>query len=252
MTDRQIMTATFQLGNSSSVRKRVTLILGDLDFTDLTACTFYIPSGQPLSNYVVRAYATQAWANATFSLYAATTGPEAWIRFDNATLARTPGAAIQGTECLEPGSAPAMVASAHDGLASDNVAAPAAPGATTVALLPTVERNDASMVLDPGAVHRLANAIDLTSATSARLTFQSWLSNRTGSRGEVQVSVDGVHWNPIGLAPASDAWEAVEVDLSAFAGQIIEIRFVLDEATSERNGAPGVWRIADLRVDVVR
>ena len=98
MTAQQIMTATFQLGNSSSMRKRVTLILGDGDFSDLTACTFYIPAGQPLSDSWSRSYATQAWANAMFSLYAATVGPEQWIRLDNATLARTPGAAIQGTE----------------------------------------------------------------------------------------------------------------------------------------------------------
>ena len=87
--------------------------------------------------------------------------------------------------------------------------------------------------------------IDLTSATNARLTFQSWVSNHAGSRAEVQASVDGVTWVTVGLVPASDSWRPVEVDLSGFAGRIIEIRFVLDETTAAGGVAPDVWRIAD-------
>ena len=259
MTAQQIMTATFQLGNSSSVRKRVTLILGDGDFSDLTACTFYIPPGQPLSNYMVRTYATQAWANAMFSLYAATVGPEQWIRLDNATLARTPGAAIQGTECLEPGSAPAVV-SADGRVAGIGVAASVTPQSAGVGQLPTAPERG-GVVLEvahqtsidarhSGAAHRLADLIDLTSATNARLTFQSWVSNHAGSRAEVQASVDGVTWVTVGLVPASDSWRPVEVDLSGFAGRIIEIRFVLDETTAAGGVAPDVWRIADPRIEI--
>lgn len=97
-----IFTATFQLGNSSSVRKRVTVILHDLNFSDLTACTFWLAPGQPLLSYEIRSFTTQAWANATLSVYAATVGTDQWARLDNVTFRQTPGQVVFGTECLEP------------------------------------------------------------------------------------------------------------------------------------------------------
>jgi glucose/arabinose dehydrogenase len=97
-----ILTATLELGNSSSVRKRVTVILHSLDFTDLQACTFWLAPGQPLMTYQVRTYATQAWTNATLSVYPATVGTEQWIRLDNVTFRETPDQPISGTECIEP------------------------------------------------------------------------------------------------------------------------------------------------------
>jgi hypothetical protein len=111
-----ILTATFDLGNSSPVLKRVTVILHDNDFSDLAACTFWLPARQPLSPYVMRAFTTQAWAAATLSVYPATVGTDAWIQFDNASLRRTQSIAIAGTACVEP---PAF---------SAPLAAPALPG----------------------------------------------------------------------------------------------------------------------------
>jgi len=98
----QILTATFDLGNSSPVRKRVTVILHDSDFSDLSACTFWLAPNQPLSTYTYRKATTRAWTNATLSVYPATVGAEQWIRLDNATLRTTPGTVIGGTECVEP------------------------------------------------------------------------------------------------------------------------------------------------------
>ncbi len=100
---RDILTATFQLGNSSAVRKRVTVIVHDYDFSDLSACTFWLAPGQPLSDYIYRTFATEAWTDATVSVYPATVGAEQWIRLDNATFRRTPGTPTVGTECIEPG-----------------------------------------------------------------------------------------------------------------------------------------------------
>jgi hypothetical protein len=97
-----IVTATFELGNSSIVRKRVTVLLHDLSFSDLAACTFWLEPGQPLSAYAARAYTTRAWTNATLSVYPATTGLHEWIRLDNVTFRTTPGTVIIGTECVEP------------------------------------------------------------------------------------------------------------------------------------------------------
>ncbi len=101
-----LLAATFELGNSSPVRKRVTVLLHDLDFSDLAACTFWLPPSTPMATYQMRGFATEVWENATFSLYGATVGTEGWIRFDSATLQRTPGAALLGTECVEPAPLP--------------------------------------------------------------------------------------------------------------------------------------------------
>jgi hypothetical protein len=100
---REIVTAQFDLGNSSAVRKRVTVLLHDLDFSDLTACTFWLAPGQALSTYVMRGFATEAWTRPTISVYAATVGTEQWTRLDNVSLRRTPGQSVVGTECIEPG-----------------------------------------------------------------------------------------------------------------------------------------------------
>ena len=101
----EILTAHFDLGNSSPVRKRVTVLLHALDFSDLSACTFWIAPGQSLSTYAMRSFATKSWANATISIYVATVGDETWIQLDNVSLRKTPGAATIGTDCVEPGGA---------------------------------------------------------------------------------------------------------------------------------------------------
>jgi Tol biopolymer transport system component len=98
----QIFVAQMQLGNSSDVRKRVTILAHDGDFTDLAACTFWLPPAAPMQFYAVRSFTTKAWTNATVSVYPATVGLEQWIRLDSAALVTAPALAIVGTECLEP------------------------------------------------------------------------------------------------------------------------------------------------------
>jgi Zn-dependent metalloprotease len=108
MANDQRITATFQLGNSSGLRQRVTVLVQEADFSDLAACTFWVPPGLPLSDYAVRTYATKAWTNATLSVYPASVGTapaNQWLQLDNASLKRTT-TAITGTECFEPGTGP--------------------------------------------------------------------------------------------------------------------------------------------------
>jgi hypothetical protein len=98
----QAMTATFQLGNSSAVRKRVTVLLHDNDFTDLGACTFWLEPGAPLSAFRMTFVATNPWANATISFYPATIGTQQWIRLDDVVFMAELGA-LMSTQCVEPG-----------------------------------------------------------------------------------------------------------------------------------------------------
>ncbi len=105
MASDQRMVATFQLGNSSPVRQRVTVILHDNDFSDLSACTFWLPPGLLMQNYAMRAYASETWTDTTFAVYPATVGSSPtheWLRLDNVNLQRST-ATNWGTECFEPG-----------------------------------------------------------------------------------------------------------------------------------------------------
>jgi hypothetical protein len=103
----EILTATFQLGNTTGLRRRVTVLLHDNDFSDLSACTFWLPPGLPLSTFTYRTFATKPWTNATLSIYPSNVGvPGEWIQLDSVTLQRTPAAVITATECLDPGASP--------------------------------------------------------------------------------------------------------------------------------------------------
>jgi hypothetical protein len=98
----QFLTARFDLGNSSGVRKRVTVLLHETNFSDLSACTFWLAPGTPLATYEMGAVTTRPWTNATISVYPSTVGTEQWIRLDNVSLKNTPSAAAVGTTCVEP------------------------------------------------------------------------------------------------------------------------------------------------------
>jgi hypothetical protein len=98
----EIIEARFDLGNSSAIRKRVTVLLHDLDFSDLQACTFWLPPGQALSTFAMRIYVADGWSNATVSVYPATVGTQPWLLLDNVSLKRTPAGPVLGTECIEP------------------------------------------------------------------------------------------------------------------------------------------------------
>jgi len=254
MTSGQIMTATFQLGNSSSVRKRVTVLLHEHDFSDLSACTFWIPPGAALSNFAMRTYATKAWTDTRFSIYAASTGPDQWTRLDNVTLARTPNPGVfLGTECFEPGSAPAphfdpggVAPEWRPGLQTRRaeIAGGFSPTSDGSGSGGTVWRAEATTT----GLSTLgwANPIDLTGATSATLSFDSWLSGDSGAA--VQVSLDGVTWHTIATVAPSDGWTTVGLNLDAFAGQQIYVRFVFDAIAPAIGVEQDVWRLGGIVV----
>ncbi len=188
MTAGEFLTATFQLGNSSNVRKRVTVLLHDSSFTDLSACTFWLSPGQALSDYAIRMFATQAWANATLSVYPATTDSLPWILLDNATYRRTPSQPLLGTECLEPGSANVHAASA----ARVRSASPPAP--------PVTWRAPETPRIVP---------IEVVGDGSGRQTLLAWIPANV--RVRVEVSLDGETWETIQVIEAGDSWLPIEL-----------------------------------------
>lgn len=100
---------TFKLGNSSDRRQRVTALLVDANFSDILACTFWMPPGQPLNTYAMRVATTKAWDNAAVGFYPSTAATAQvpvsalqWLRLDDVTLTPTATTPL-GTECFEPG-----------------------------------------------------------------------------------------------------------------------------------------------------
>ncbi len=202
MSAGQIMTATFDLGNSSSVRKRVTLLLHDGDFSDLVACTFWLPPSTPLQTYTVRTFTTEAWTDATFSLYGATVGTGEWIRFDNASLERTPAQSVVGTECYEPGALP-IQAVARPSNAPRGVLIPSQPSRAE----PSTAGSAARPELGPG--RGLVIRVPPSDAPT-----------------EVQVSADGVRWDTITIVEPNEDWTWLRVDVAGLWERRLLVRLV--------------------------
>ena len=260
----QIVTASFELGNTSNVRKRVTAILNDSDFSDLSACTFWLPPGQPLSTYVYRTFTTKPWTNAMLSIYPSTHGVESWIQLDNVTLQQTPSATIVGTECLEPGaSSQALAAAAAQAPVAQDTASGSTAALSMSAQTGALSANEPATTVDASRlvtdvpfdliapasgifVLAVADPIDLSGAGAARLTFESLLTT-AASRAMVQVSLDGHTWWTVDDIQGSSDWASVTVDLSPFAGEVIWLRFVL-EAGDTPAAEPAVWRLRSIRL----
>ena len=241
---QEILTATFDLGNSSTVRKRVTVLLHDNNFNDLSACTFWLAPGQLLSPYSMRVFATQAWSNATISVYAATVGPDQWTRLDNVTWRRTPAAAISGTDCVEPASAGPSQAARTSGAARPGLRARAVSDAA--ATIRTAPGASSDPLPGGGHVAGISEWIDLTRASQARLSLDARVLSDE-SAGEIEISVDGGEWRRLITVPASEDWTAVELDLSSWLGHWVAVRFVTPEAATRP-----VWLIRSFRVEIHR
>jgi hypothetical protein len=229
----EIVTATMYLGNSSAVRKRVTVLLHDQDFSDLSACTFWLPPGQLLSPYRMRTFTSEAWSNAALSVYPSTVGTDAWIRLDDVTLQQTPGSLALGTECVEPG-ANAFVLDQRQ-MTTDALRVPAGGGA-----LPTGGDAQPTRVIHSGAAVWMfpgdeadvvwQTIVDLNDGLRAVLSFEALLPE--GAAGAVQVSEDGVTWVTVLEIPAASEWLAMSTELSSRG--VLHVRIVGNAQTGHR------------------
>ena len=266
----EILTATFQLGNSSAVRKRVTAILHDSSFADLAACTFWLAPGQALSSYTVRMFATLPWSGATLSIYPATVGADQWMRLDNAVVKRTPSQAVVGTECLEPGASPDALgqttrigdlgstptpraddaAAGEHAAASDlRVEAPDEWAADGFTVQPQAAPDGGSWywLAVPEAGHestltRRAPVVIPEGPLPSVVRVSSWFTGAT--RAEIQVSEDGRTWETLQVVRPSDTWVPVEIDLEAYRGQPVFVRFAWLQPPDADPAAPATWRLA--------
>jgi hypothetical protein len=238
------LTLTLSLGNSSSVRKRVTVTAHDADFSDLSDCSFWLEPGTSLKQHTVKLYTTKAWGNATVAVYPGTIDSVGWIRLDDVNLRTTPGVALVGTECIEgatvsstptPGPGPGFGSNPLNGrrrpgdsIGQAGPRPPASPRGTFLG------QSTWLAVAAPAEVRMLAlsTPIDLLDGGPATLQFESRLT--TGqARASIEVSSDGTTWMPVGLVPPSDEWIDVSVDLSEFSGRVIYVRLVYNGGASQ-------------------
>ena len=218
MTDDTTLTASFKLGNTSSIRRRVTVLLHDLDFSDLSACTFWLPPGTPLSSYTMRTFTTKAWTNATVSFYGATVSTEPWVQLDDVEFRRTPGAGPIGTACGEPD------LNTVQGL---NQTAPLTVQGVTGGTVRGVAgaRPQASPARTPAAGEPSALTQRTTEARAgsyqARFPLQVWLAPHDETL-EIEVSGDGDTWVAVASFGPSEDW--VFVELEAIGGLQVRLR----------------------------
>lgn len=99
-----VLHATFRLGNTTTSRKRVSVLVHDGDFSDLSVCTFWLEPGAALATYGMRTHTTKAWTNASLSFYAATAGTEGGGRYrlDDVSMTLVPGGDATATDCQDP------------------------------------------------------------------------------------------------------------------------------------------------------
>ncbi len=133
--------ATMLLGNSSSQRKRVLVMLHDGDFQDLQICSFWLQPNAPLETYIMLSWTTKPWAAAHISLYASPDASEGWIRVDNVVYRHRPALAPIGTECYERGALPFHIESrlADAPLPDLPALIPTAPAITPNPYLPALD-----------------------------------------------------------------------------------------------------------------
>lgn len=207
----QIVTATFDLGNSSAVRKRVTVLLHDNDFSDLTACTFYMAPGQPLLPFSIQSFATKAWANATLSVYPATVGPEQWFRLDNGTLRVTPAAPTSGTNCLEFGS---LFPAHPPGLLATHNVGPAGSHSTFLASVNHIT----GVVTDIGPSHGTLNITDSVVDPRRRLFI--------GQEGPILYEIDSITGAPVNIVALSSPFGLSHLKYESTTGRVLGIHNV--------------------------
>lgn len=95
------LNATFLIGNSSSQRQRVTVLLHDNDFSDLQVCSFWLPPNSPPQPYGMETQTTEAWTQATVAIYASTPVDSGWLRVDDVWVQHMPGFSFPNTICRD-------------------------------------------------------------------------------------------------------------------------------------------------------
>ncbi|MDZ4763062.1 MAG: right-handed parallel beta-helix repeat-containing protein [Chloroflexota bacterium] len=95
--------AQFDLGNSSSIRRRISVLIHPSNFSDLFVCTFWLAPSSPLQTYQMETHTTRAWSDTTISFYPASmTGGGGATLLDNVSLSANPSGSTETIVCDDP------------------------------------------------------------------------------------------------------------------------------------------------------
>lgn len=96
---------TFQMGNSSANRKRMSVLLHDGFFAHIYFCTFWVNANSGLANYTMRVSPSIHLGNMfmrNIAFYVSPFDNLGWLRLDNITLRERQALWVVGTECYYP------------------------------------------------------------------------------------------------------------------------------------------------------
>lgn len=156
---------TLELGNSSSVSKRVDLVLHDPDWTDVQTCSFTLPARLPLTSFVMRGKTARAWPAVVPALYIWPADGQAAVQVDNIDMRYLPSLSVSGLSCGQVGAATAEAEPTPEP-ESESVAPPASTDAP---------------LFGPGDVfERVEAESDILARSGDWTTFESELASGTG------------------------------------------------------------------------
>jgi hypothetical protein len=106
LTNGAAIVARFDLGNSSNLRKRITVLMHDQDFSDSVFCTFWLEPNTPLETFRMRGKTSEEWQSAYISFYASSADGASFYQLDNVEMYRVDGLAVNDTACIDPNTPP--------------------------------------------------------------------------------------------------------------------------------------------------
>lgn len=105
----QLVQLQFRLGNSSMVRRRITVIVHDADFSDQQVCVFWLEPNTPLVDngpareYYVSAHTNEVWTQPSVSFYDPNGAPFGEsFQLDDVSMTAGNAASSQRVHCNEP------------------------------------------------------------------------------------------------------------------------------------------------------
>jgi hypothetical protein len=155
------------MGNSDTVRKRLSVIVHTPVFDDLMICTFWLDPQQPLRDYVMRAHTTKAWTDTSASFYAAdanAAGSTGAYQLDDVTLTHRPALSSAKTDCADPNHPTAGGESAGNILQNPDFESGTSSWSLTGQLVSQVTNNVLQFHRIPGSPAPLISQVTATTA----------------------------------------------------------------------------------------
>ncbi len=189
---------TFRMGNSDTVRKRLTVMIHTPGFDDLALCTFWLAPQQPLKDYAMRSHTTKAWTDATASFYAAdvnASGSTGAYQLDDVSLNYRPALSSAKTDCVDPNRPTSGGVQASGFISNGDFAVWPSSAWTLSGQLTYQVANAVLEFFRSGSAPLIAQATGTTMAQDQRMAAVFELGNTSGMRQRVTVTLQSATAN---------------------------------------------------------